>query len=222
MLCSFLQGWPALDQNATGLTLMCSSQINQNYIAANWKVTYLIPGYASGLHELRPRIDSEVYVYERDRNGHVLVSEVYSIAGTVHRKFVNKWQEGSFTKPMVMKWDRRRDFSNLTLNVAVNKLYPFVLYQDSRDATDEEVIIGGIRGIVIDILRCFHDIYGTRLEFRKSGDGQWGSERENGSWTGLVGMLVKHDVDLVAAPLTVTLSRSEGFQKNISNYERLI
>ncbi|XP_076095691.1 glutamate receptor ionotropic, kainate glr-3-like [Mytilus galloprovincialis] len=49
-------------------------------------------------------------------------------------------------------------------------------------------------------------------------DGKWGAQMENGSWNGLIGQLERRDVDLVAAPVAVQISRENVVDFTIPYY----
>ena len=43
-------------------------------------------------------------------------------------------------------------------------------------------------------------------------DGKFGAKDSHGNWSGLVGEIVRHDVDLSIAPLTITKERRKAIQ----------
>ncbi|XP_067670124.1 glutamate receptor-like [Haliotis asinina] len=66
----------------------------------------------------------------------------------------------------------------------------------------------GFEGIIVDILdelarRCN---FTYNLDLVK--DNTWGRQRQDGTWTGMIGEVINHDADIAAAPLVILPSRS--------------
>merc|ERR1711974_421098 len=70
------------------------------------------------------------------------------------------------------------------VNVVTMAFPPFVSYTKGEDCTD------------FRILDTIAEFYKIRVEVKEPADGQWGQEMENGSWTGVVGTVVKREADL--------------------------
>ncbi|XP_043230831.1 uncharacterized protein LOC122386085 [Amphibalanus amphitrite] len=96
-------------------------------------------------------------------------------------------------------YDRRGDWSGLTLRVATNQDPPLISFEPGPP-DDVGGYVGTAWKILADILR-FN--YTTRL----SVDGQWGSQLGNGSWNGVIGMLERQEVDVGVTTLISTAPR---------------
>ncbi|KAF0288029.1 putative glutamate receptor [Amphibalanus amphitrite] len=96
-------------------------------------------------------------------------------------------------------YERRGDWSGLTLRVATNQDPPLISFEPGPP-DDVGGYVGTAWKILADILR-FN--YTTRL----SVDGQWGSQLDNGSWNGVIGMLERQEVDVGVTTLISTAPR---------------
>ncbi|XP_076095693.1 glutamate receptor ionotropic, kainate glr-3-like [Mytilus galloprovincialis] len=70
------------------------------------------------------------------------------------------------------------------------------------------------RQFLVGTLPGNHDQY----EITQPLDGKWGAQMENGSWNGLIGQLERLDIDLVAAPVAVQISREKVVDFTIPYY----
>ncbi|CAG2211131.1 GRID1 [Mytilus edulis] len=73
-------------------------------------------------------------------------------------------------------------------------------------------------GFTMDLLQHLALALNFTYEITRPLDGKWGSQMENGSWNGLIGHLERRDVDLVAAPLTMTIQRENAVDFAIPYY----
>ena len=55
--------------------------------------------------------------------------------------------------------------------------------------------------------------------FAKPGDDYYGVVEKNGKWNGMMGMLQRGEVDLIAADLTVSLERQQAVDFTVPFYE---
>ena len=89
---------------------------------------------------------------------------------------------------------------NQHLRVGTAIWYPFVGYRKDRTPP--------YYGICIDLLEYIASKTGFTYTLVEPPDGYWGG-KVNGSWTGLVGMLERKEVDIVVAPLSNIPQRHE-------------
>ncbi|XP_076114569.1 putative glutamate receptor [Mytilus galloprovincialis] len=82
----------------------------------------------------------------------------------------------------------------------VNTL-PFSPFVQFNNETDQYT------GITIEILNQLSRDLNFTYEIQPPPDGNWGAEKYNGSWNGMVGQLQQREVDIVAAALTVHSDR---------------
>ncbi len=92
------------------------------------------------------------------------------------------------------------DLRNQHLRVGTAIWYPFVGYRKGRNPS--------YYGICIELLVYMASKTGFTYTLVEPPDGYWGG-KVNGSWTGLVGMLERKEVDIVVAPLSNIPQRYE-------------
>ena len=93
-----------------------------------------------------------------------------------------------------------KSLHNQHLRVGTAIWYPFVGYRKDRTPP--------YFGICIELLEYIASKTGFTYTLVEPPDGQWGG-KVNGSWTGLVGMLERKEVDIVVAPLSNIPQRHE-------------
>ena len=64
------------------------------------------------------------------------------------------------------------------------------------------------QGYSIDIMKTLSRTLNFHLELSHPPDNAWGAKDANGSWDGIVGMLINDDADVSVSSLTVTFDRS--------------
>jgi hypothetical protein len=64
-------------------------------------------------------------------------------------------------------------------------------------------------GLVIELLNLVQKELGFEYILVPSADGKYGSQEENGSWSGQIGLLQRKELDLSIMDLTVTASREK-------------
>ncbi|VDI59959.1 Hypothetical predicted protein [Mytilus galloprovincialis] len=86
---------------------------------------------------------------------------------------------------------------------------PFVILNEKRNE---------YTGFTMDLLRHLASALNFTYEITQPLDGKWGAQMENGSWNGLIGQLERRDIDLVAAPVAVQISREKVVDFTIPYY----
>ena len=67
---------------------------------------------------------------------------------------------------------------------------------------------GGYEGFIVDLVEEMSALGNFTYSLLESRDDRYGVEqRAGGDWTGLVGMLLRREIDVIAADLTITASR---------------
>ena len=94
----------------------------------------------------------------------------------------------------------RTAFEEINILVGMKSFRPYI----TRDKTSRV----GYKGYVVDLLETMREKLGIEYAFTKSFDGKYGT-RINGSWNGLVRMLLEDRIDAVAA-LAMTPDRMDG------------
>ena len=149
--------------------------------------------------KINPRFDSNVIGYEESGRS-LSLFEIYSVKEVAERRHV-----GNLTDENEFLWNqdynKQRDLilQDLPLSIAYKNYRPYISI--SRKT--------GKSGFVYDILQAMREKFGLKLRFRKSFDNQFGT-LVNGTWNGLVKMVLDNDVDMAATGLAVTPDRSTG------------
>ncbi|KAF0292382.1 Glutamate receptor ionotropic, kainate 1 [Amphibalanus amphitrite] len=136
---------------------------------------------------------------------HVELMEIYHLAPglTAHRHSLGRW----YPDTGAQSWDnhsiyeRRRDFSGLTLRVATKEGAPVTTFLQTPVPD-----VGGYMG---EIWKLLANVLNFNYTVSPSVDGEWGGLDANGRWTGLVGMLQRQEVDVSVGHLSITRDRSQ-------------
>ncbi|XP_078493172.1 glutamate receptor ionotropic, delta-1-like [Ciona intestinalis] len=89
---------------------------------------------------------------------------------------------------------------DVTLKVATLEEAPFVIINRHEKETH-------FHGFAIDLLSILADSLGFKYEIYEVGDKQYGSVRENGTWSGLIGDVMEGKADITVAAMTITADR---------------
>ncbi|XP_070179415.1 uncharacterized protein [Littorina saxatilis] len=68
---------------------------------------------------------------------------------------------------------------------------------------------GGYEGLCVDLLNQLKVNLNFSYVWAEPEDKQWGSTTENGTWTGLIGLLERQEVDMVVAPISIQAEREK-------------
>ncbi|GAU94508.1 hypothetical protein RvY_06270-2 [Ramazzottius varieornatus] len=117
------------------------------------------------------------------------------------------------------------DVNNLRgriLRIAVSEQPPFLVRnQTAFDLSNGNVTVMLYQGIIPNMIRTLSVVLNFRYElvFCKPGDQYYGTVDKNGKWNGMIGMLQRGEVDLIAADLTVSLQRQSVVEFTVPFYE---
>ena len=154
--------------------------------------------------ELTLRLDTLLYVYSTSGST-INLKEMYAVNGkTIVSKIGTYKEEGGLTISTTNMWDRRTNMEGMEIRVATVS-YP-LLHELYYDKSNTSVIGGG--GFFIEPLNILAQKLNFSLKFMPSIDGQWGISI-NGTWNGLIGMLIRRQADIAAAGLSLTIERAE-------------
>ena len=147
-------------------------------------------------------LDTSLYIYSAS-GSIIMLKEMYSVNGKI---IVNKIGIFKDDKRLIIFeqniWDRRTSMEGLKIKVAtLNYKVLHELYYDKSNA-----VVGG-GGFFIEPLNILAQRLNFSLEFMPSIDGQFGIN-VNGTWNGLIGMLVRGQADIAAAGLSSTIERA--------------
>jgi hypothetical protein len=150
------------------------------------------------------RFDTKIYLYE-NLGGGFRMYETYAIQKRPPvLKVLGNWtvEKGmSIYYPFI--WERRTDMFGIELTNAVVSFSVFVrleYYDNGR--------VSGASGFFIDILSILGGKSNYTFTTATSPDGKWGAPNPDGTWNGLIGMLVRGEADVVTCGPSMTLERS--------------
>ncbi len=145
------------------------------------------------------RFDSNYYTVHDVNSGNVSIEEHYHIKGTRYSNMIGHWSEECGLRISEMsKWERRKDLSGVSLDIATNVQGGFVHRLDN----------GGYGGYLPEVIKTVQLDSNFSISWAVPKDKKYGVPIGNGSWNGIVGMVQRGEVDLSAATLAVTLERS--------------
>ena len=101
-------------------------------------------------------------------------------------------------------WKRRNNFHGAEIRWTAIKypvLSPKFVYDDNGNARGE--------GFLMDLMYMYEKELNFTVVLSESVDRKFGNKIANGSFNGMVGMLVRNETDIVAAHMTITKTRSE-------------
>ena len=189
----------------SSLNFLFKNQLPQSL---NTRTPWLIENSANWNENLILRLDSQVYVYSvSESKNEVLIEEVFAYRNRLLQKNVifiwdRRKSKASFRNREQM-WKRRSDLlgASLVNTIKPRKGISAFVYDKSRNIIGTNGKFQAILGLLAD--RC-------NFTFKSipSVDGQWGA-LVNGSWNGMVGMLVKGTADVISAYLTFSIGRNE-------------
>ncbi|CAG2184585.1 unnamed protein product [Mytilus edulis] len=139
--------------------------------------------------------------------GHITESK-YQIC-SVENGLINKWKHmGSWSEKTGISLKQFKlfgndflDFRNATLKVAAVPLDPMVFFNtDENNKTT-------YTGLCIDILDQLALKLNFNYEIVTPADNAYGSLEDDGTWNGMVGMVMRKEADFAAGPFTITAAR---------------
>ena len=167
---------------------------------------------------LNLKLDTQLYYYIQHENGTEL-RETYLVNEVLSTNNLGLWKEG--TEPTNLYpnianiWKRRTSFHGLTVNVAsinrknLHEIYYYgnpMEYRPPKTRVEGKAVIGG-GGIFLEPLNILSASLNFTLNLTASIDNKYGGVDANGKWNGMIGMVVRGEVDLAAASLTRTMER---------------
>ena len=172
----------------------------------NAGVIGLLPEEDYGRERFLLRLNTKLvfYAWEED---HFVLKERYAVRGIVVESDISNWTESvgfKVEKPQI--WERRTNLLGSDVKVASVHLLPLhELYFE--DANYETGKITGGSGFFIEPLNYLAKKLNFTLVFSTPEDGKFGAVDGNGTWNGLMGMVLAGEADLAAAALTRTEER---------------
>ena len=152
----------------------------------------------------RLRLDTRLYYYGPQGNTTIL-KEIYALNGEDKVKTVGKWQESTgLLVPHTNMWDRRANLEGMLITVATKGWPSFM--DLSYDESGESIIRGS--GLFLEPMNILAREMNFTLKLIPSDDGEWGSLSENGTWNGLIRMLIDNKADIAGVSFYVSEARA--------------
>ena len=163
------------------------------------------------------QLNTQLYFYSWEESCMIL-KEKYSIRGLPVENTIGNWTEGAgFTLEEPTLWERRTDLMGAVVRVVSVNLAPLhsFIYEGDKE---KGKIIGG-EGLFIQPINYLAEALNFTIHFNYSVDGKFGGVDRNGTWNGMIGMLVDGTTDIACAALTRTMDRDEVAPFSITIYE---
>ncbi|XP_071131796.1 glutamate receptor 4-like [Mytilus edulis] len=147
-------------------------------------------------------------VFKTFQQNHVMNYSEYQICSTENSltdswKYMGNWSKDNGISLVTSRLFGNEfiDFNNATLKVAALPLDPFVFFNiDDNNQTTYS-------GFCIDILDQLALKFNFNYEIVSPADNAYGSLEDDGTWNGMVGMVMSNDADFAAGPFTITSAR---------------
>ena len=153
---------------------------------------------------IKPRLDSHVLLYHQQGEQIDLYAYYSVMQGSAFLQNVGNWTEDGGLR--LIPEVERRDFHAQKLRIASAETPPFV----------HSLRKGASRGFILDLVQEMEQHFNFEADFVASFDGFYGT-KVNGSWIGMIKMLLDNDADLIAADLAMNIQRLEGNCEHAKN-----
>ena len=139
-------------------------------------------------------IDWELY-------SQINLKEIYSVNDKQVLESIGTWREADGLSGGIPNiWERRIDLGGATLTAAtIDKTHLHELHH-TTSSSNKSVLTGA--GSLLDPLKYLSNKLNFTIKYMHSIDGKWGGVDSNGTWNGLVGMLVEGKCDIAAVALS--------------------
>ena len=160
------------------------------------------------IDQLELDLTSNVYLFESQGEDAFNIDEIYKVAETrpARRERYTSWTSG-MDKVLWMErnltvWERRMDLSGLVLKISVMPSAPYLALENHPNGTL------GMSGLFADVFHVLQGILHFEYELSTPPDKTWGNLNDDGSYTGMIGMLQRREIDLAPTSFTITNMRS--------------
>ncbi len=169
---------------------------------SNWLVYDFLD--STILDQLPLRLDSNVMSLS-NQQGVFLVQEWYKVLdGQLLSSHFASWSPvKGLVVPVPFKWQRRKDLrgTQLTNAIVENWIPVGMLHGDSETGLS-------MAGLFPDVLQELQSNLNFTTSLTLVEDLEYGTKRENGTWTGAVGLLQDGAINITTTGLTISLDRS--------------
>ena len=160
---------------------------------------WLFPYTSVNQIKVKMRLDSKIFLYtfESDR---IDVLEVYQVGTKTFENNVGyiNISSATFYESQADYWERRKNLQGSRIKVTTKDLFDFHYLGTN----------GNYQGPFWDIFYVLQQQTNFSIELVENSDGQWGVlSEDNETWTGMVGMLQKREVDVAVVSLAFKSER---------------
>ena len=151
------------------------------------------------------RLDSLLFTYECKSDGSIAIEEYYKIKSELFfTNFLGNFgpsdAEAAETDLEFIWWRR----SNLTGVTLQNSVLPWGKYVVLDEASES-----GFSGMLAEVAEALQSVMNFTLEWTTPEDGNWGTlSPDTGQFDGMVGQLMRNEIDISTSGLTVTAERA--------------
>ena len=116
------------------------------------------------------------------------------------------WKEGIGIESIeIPLYERRKNLAGVHLRCATAENPPFNILKPQIGDKEGQI---DVDGYFADIWKELQKITNFSYVMTPSVDGAWGSLKDDGTWSGMVGMILRDEVDIAVADFFITLDRS--------------
>lgn len=164
---------------------------NKNLIGNLNGISILIPDHDEmDFENVELTLDSQVYLYKETKNSGFEISEVYKVTELTKTRFGSWSEKERLTLSKEPIEIRRHGFQGAKLKCVTIADPPFLYTKENEDGTFEPQ-----SGLVALLWADIKKALNFSCTMVPSIDGQWGSMAPDGSFSGMIGMLQRKEVD---------------------------
>ena len=173
----------------------------------------------SKLDTLDAGFNDAILLFKASNQSYVQFWEVYKVSANTPMRIGNtgNWSEASgiVLASEQNRNQRLKDLQGLHLKIASKVSKPYINNMVPKNGIGYQ-----LDGLFADVFFNLQALLNFTYTVEKPLDGEWGSRLSNDSWTGMVGMLIRKEIDVAVTDFTITMERSPymTFSEPIQTY----